>query len=130
MEVIQKVDREGCPLCKGPGPIDVHSSHTVWSLLVLTSWQSRSKVCCRKCGIKRQLGGAALSFFCGWWGFPWGLVVTPIQIGRNIHDMCAPPRHPSGQLKRVIGLNMAQRMVAQHQAQQAAAKASPPPIAP
>ena len=40
LDMIQRLDRVGCPECKGPGPIDVHVSHTVWSALVLTSWRS------------------------------------------------------------------------------------------
>ena len=123
MEVIQRIDREGCPSCKGPGPVDVFTAHTVWSALVLTSWQSKPKVSCRKCGVKRQLGGTALSLLVGWWGIPWGLIMTPVQIGRNIHGMFTVPAHPSDQLKRIIGLSLAQRMVAK---QQAAAPAQAP----
>ena len=37
LDMIQRLDRVGCPECKGPGPIDVHVSHTIWSALVLTS---------------------------------------------------------------------------------------------
>lgn len=25
-----------------------------------------------------------LSFFLGWWGFPWGVMRTPLAIGRNL----------------------------------------------
>ncbi len=30
------------------------------------------------------LGWTALSFFLGWWGFPWGLVYTPMVIIQNL----------------------------------------------
>jgi len=122
-QAIQHLDLSGCPKCKGSGSIEVHTSHLVWSALVLTSWSSRPKVCCRACGIKSQLGSAALSFLIGWWGFPWGLIMTPIQVGRNIVGIFSAPPHPSPQLKRIIGLNMAAQMVAQQ-------KQTTPPLPP
>jgi hypothetical protein len=114
-QAIQHFDLSGCPKCKGPGPIEVHTSHLVWSALVLTSWSSRPRVCCRSCGIKSQLGYAALDMLIGWWGFPWGLIMTPVQVGRNIIGIFSVPPHPSNQLKRIIGLNMAAQMAALQQ---------------
>ena len=45
------------------------------------------QISCRRCGLKSQAAGAAFPLVLGWWGFPWGLVVTPVQIGRNIGGM-------------------------------------------
>ncbi|HOX08865.1 MAG TPA: hypothetical protein PK280_20895, partial [Planctomycetota bacterium] len=88
VESFAKEIHEGtCPICKGRGPVDVHVSHRVWSILVMTSWSSHPQICCRSCGLKRQLGNTALSLVFGWWGFPWGLVMTPIQVGRNVFGM-------------------------------------------
>jgi hypothetical protein len=80
-------------VCEGPGPVDVFTSHRVFSALYVTSWRSIPRVSCRACGTKAQLGGAAYSLFLGWWGFPWGLVMTPIQIVRNL---VALSRHADG----------------------------------
>jgi hypothetical protein len=84
-----------CPKCSGAGPVDVHVSHKVWSALVLTSWSSAPQLSCRSCGIKSQAAGAAFSLVLGWWGFPWGVVVTPIQIGRNFFSMSRPQNRQS-----------------------------------
>jgi len=93
-----------CPKCSGAGPVDVHVSRTVWSALFLTSWSSAPQLSCRSCGIKSQSLGAAFNVVLGWWGFPWGLVVTPIQIGRNLFGMSRPPEpsKPSLQLEKVV----------------------------
>jgi len=59
-------------------------SYRVWSALIITHWESRTQVSCRSCGRKAQLGDALFSLVLGWWGFPWGLIFTPVQIARNI----------------------------------------------
>src|SRR5262252_4770125 len=88
---IEEIWRGNCPKCRGPGPIDVHKIHEVWSALFLTRWSTKGQVSCRSCAVKRQLGGIAFSFFFGWWGFPWGLILTPVQIIRNIVAMSRGP---------------------------------------
>jgi hypothetical protein len=77
---IEGVWRGNCPECRGLGPIDVHKVHKLWSALVLTRWTTTPKVCCRSCAARSQLGGVVFSLVLGWWGFPWGLVLTPVQI--------------------------------------------------
>ncbi len=80
--------RQGlCPKCEGTGPVNVHTSHRVWSALFLTSWSSKPQICCRRCGMKSQIGNAMFSFLFGWWGFPWGFIYTPVQVIRNITGM-------------------------------------------
>ena len=76
-EQAARINRGQCPLCNDVSPVDVHKSHRVYSVVLMTSWSSRSHVCCRSCGRKKQLGDILFSFFLGWWGFPFGLVVTP-----------------------------------------------------
>jgi hypothetical protein len=103
-----------CPQCGGPGPADVHVSHRVWSALLLTSWNSRPRISCRACGVKGQLGAAAFSLLLGWWGLPWGLIMTPVQVGRNLAAMARPPdpTKPSGQLERTVRMVMAANVAA------------------
>ena len=103
---LRQIHQSACPECGGPGPVDVHTSHRVWSALVLTSWSSRPTVCCRKCGLKNQAGDLLISLFLGWWGFPWGLVMTPVQIIRNIVGMASGPDpvKPSSQLEKIARL--------------------------
>jgi hypothetical protein len=98
-----------CPKCQGPGPVDVHTAYQVWSALIVTHWQSSPQISCKRCGVKRQLGNAAVSLLFGWWGFPWGLIMTPVQVGRNIYGAL---RHgtsegPSENLERVVSITVA-----------------------
>jgi len=98
-----------CPRCSGPGPVDVHSSYTIWSALYLTSWGTQPQVCCRSCGTKSQLKGLLFSGLLGWWGFPFGLIMTPVQIGRNVVGMFSgpDPSEPSAELKKLVSINLA-----------------------
>lgn len=110
---VLEVHQGPCPRCNGAGPVDVHTSHRIWSLFFLSSWNSRPDVSCRSCGIKRKVGDAAFSLFLGWWSFPWGLIVTPIQIGRNVVGMFATPNPsmPSQLLRRMVSQNLAARFL-------------------
>ena len=120
---VEQVFRGNCPKCGGLGPIDVHKVHSVWSALVLTRWSTRAKVSCRSCATKTQLGGVLSSAALGWWGFPWGLVLTPIQITRNVIEICSRSGEgqPSAALRRLV--------LAQLGAQAARPKRqTPPPI--
>jgi hypothetical protein len=49
----------------------------------------------------------------GWWGFPWGLVLTPIQMARNIMGIFAGPdfSRPSADLRKMVQVMLAARMV-------------------
>jgi hypothetical protein len=123
----EEVFRGNCPRCRGLGPIDVHKVHRVWSALVLTNWSSSQQVCCRSCGTKSQLGGVLFSLTLGWWGFPWGLILTPVQITRNIMGMCARPdsSRPSAELRKLVQVSLGAKLLA---ASRQNAAAAPPPI--
>jgi len=114
-EYVVAVHEGTCPRCGGPGPIDVHTSHTVWSLLIVTSWRSKPQVCCGGCGVKAKLWGIFLSSLFGWWGFPWGLFATPVQIARNLKGLVMPPdpMRPSKQLAEAARLDMAAQLAEQ-----------------
>ena len=111
-ELLWKVHQGNCPKCGGSGPVDVHSSYRVWSALVLTNWSSTGQISCRSCGLKKQLADSAFSLVLGWWGFPWGLIMTPIQVGRNLVKASRPPEvsKPSAQLEKAMRINIAQRL--------------------
>ena len=109
-----QVHQGNCPRCKGQGPVDVHTSYRVWSALLLTSWSSRPAICCRGCGIKKTLGDTVFSAVLGWWGFPWGLVMTPVQVVRNMTSLLkAPdPTRPTPALQQMVRLQLASAIVA------------------
>src|SRR5207237_723035 len=109
-EQVWKAHQGLCPKCSGAGPVDVHVSHKVWSAVFLTSWSSTPQISCRSCGLKSQLTGTAFSAILGWWGIPWGLVLTgpcadadpdrakPIRSrppARSIEALCAISKHSS-----------------------------------
>lgn len=123
---IAEVHEGGCPRCHGPGPVDVHTSYRVWSALLLTSWASRPVVSCTGCGRKRKAGDAFFSLFLGWWGFPWGLIVTPIQVGRNVVGLfqTPDPATPSPALAQVARMELAAKVVEARRQEQATQLAS------
>jgi hypothetical protein len=118
-ERTRSVYHGACPKCQGPGPVDVHVSYRIWSAVFLTSWKNTPRVSCRHCGVKSQLGDAAFSLALGWWGIPWGLIITPVQMIRNIVAMVrgSSADGPSASLERMIGLALAAEMVKQGQVQ-------------
>lgn len=111
-EVVQSrllsVHRGSCPKCSGPGPIDVHTSYSVWSAVLLTRWASHPLMSCVPCAKKAQLLNAVGSFFLGWWGFPWGIILTPVQVGRNVAGLIKTKatNPPSAQLERFVRLEL------------------------
>ena len=119
---VQEVFRGQCPKCRGRGPVDVHKFHEVWSLLVMTRWATSQRICCRSCATKRQAAALVFSLFCGWWGFPWGLVLTPVQIVRNVAGMFGgpDPSRPSENLRKVTQVNLGLQMAASSQQNRAA----------
>jgi hypothetical protein len=98
-----------CPKCEGPGPVDVRRSYRIWSFFLMTSWKNPSQISCRRCGVKKQMADALFSLFLGWWGFPWGILMTPVQITRNIIAAVRnpPATGPSPELERAVALSIA-----------------------
>lgn len=109
----RQIHRGQCPSCQGAGTVDIHVSHHVWSALVMTSWKSTPHVSCRPCGIKSQALGVTSSVFLGWWGFPWGLIMTPVQIIKNVIGMVRKPdpERPSPALMQQARMMMAWQLM-------------------
>ena len=48
------------------------------------------------------------SAVCGWWGLPWGVVLTPIQIARNLLGFARrEPRTATEQFEQVVRRKLA-----------------------
>ena len=117
-----------CPKCNKTGsPVDVYKAYRIWSALVLTSWSSQPEVSCKNCANKRQLGAILFCGAFGWWGFPWGIIDTPIQIIRNLTAMTARPKENSPLLENHVRVVIGQRL-AQDLSSQEPAVATPPPL--
>jgi hypothetical protein len=105
---VMSVHQGRCPICSGSGPVDVHTSYWVWSVVFFTRWGNQLNICCRPCGVKKQLGGLALSLVVGWWGIPWGFIMTPVQAVRNAAGIFSGPEplKPSEALEKVLRMNI------------------------
>lgn len=106
---VQRLRQAPCPVCQGPGPVDIYTSYRVYSVLVMTSWRNLPRVSCRGCARKAQAMDAGISLVAGWWGIPWGFIMTPIQLGRNVVGMVGNPAEdaPTAAFKRRVRLLMA-----------------------
>lgn len=106
---VASIHQGPCPKCLRMGATDVHTSYSVWSALILTNWKSSLRISCVPCGKKAKIKATVSSLFLGWWGFPWGLVLTPVQISRNLFGLVATPPTsvPSPQLERIVRLGLA-----------------------
>jgi len=99
-----------CPRCGGEGPVDVHYSHSIWSALITTSWKSTPHIACRTCATKKQALDALGSLLLGWWGIPYGILMTPVQVGRNVAGMFSrrsKGEGPSPELFQQVRLGLA-----------------------
>ena len=105
----QQIHMGICPRCQGPGPVDVHSAHWVYSALAFSRWGTKQQVGCRPCAVKTQVGNLLFSSVLGWWGFPWGLVMTPVQVGRTLMAIISPPdpSQPSPKLVQIARIQLA-----------------------
>lgn len=99
-----------CPVCNGPGPVDVHLTHFVWSVVFLTRSTSKPALSCRSCARKSQAFASVGSLLVGWWGIPWGLVWTPVQVGRNIAAILRSGNSqiPSEELENMVRIRLVQ----------------------
>jgi hypothetical protein len=131
--MVDEVRHSNCPRCGGPGPVDVHKAHQVVSALILTTWSSSPQLSCKSCGTRRQLVAMLVSGLFGWWGIPWGLVMTPVQIARNIADMTGGPKSdaPSALLHKFVRLHAGARLAQASSARPtrpAPGSSKPPPL--
>ncbi|MBP0715730.1 hypothetical protein DF141_18055 [Burkholderia cenocepacia] len=103
-----------CPICLREGrPVDVHASHRVVSLVFVTRWATRRHVCCRRCGRRKQAVALLASATLGWWGLPWGIVLTPIQLARNVLGLAArDPEAATPQFEALVRRKLAARRLA------------------
>lgn len=100
-----------CGMCGGPGPVEVRRSYRIWSFVVLSHFSTRLQISCRLCGIKAQLRGIGFSMLLGWWSLPIGVVMTPVQIGRNLWAMVVAPdgQEPTPALLQQASLVVAEK---------------------
>jgi hypothetical protein len=123
---IARVRAGPCVKCGGSGPVDLYQSYRAYSFVVLTRWSTHNHFVCRSCARKEQLQSLGLSVLLGWWGIPFGLILTPIQIVRNIAALASgpDPAKASQRLQNISKLNLA-RQIARNASAPATAQAAP-----
>lgn len=100
-----------CPVCGGRGPVDIRKAYWIWSFAVLTSWQQTAQLSCKGCGMTSNMKALAFSGLLGWWGIPFGMIVTPIMVVRNVLSILAIDKDaPSEDLESVVRLALAQNV--------------------
>jgi hypothetical protein len=57
------------------------------------------------------MSDALFSLACGWWGLPWGPIMTIVQIVRNFAGNEADPSKPSPRLEKLVRLRLAGAVV-------------------
>jgi hypothetical protein len=129
---IKTIHDGNCPKCNGPGPVDIFMSYRVWSVIFLTKWTDIPQKCCHRCAIKSNIGNGLFSLFFGWWGFPAGIIVTPIQIIRNIIAIfkIPDPSKPSKKLETMLLLEMGAKVMEEKQKEKNLHDSNLPPLLP
>lgn len=117
LQYTKQIHQSACPRCHRPGPVDMHSYFYIFSVMVLTIRRTVQIICCRRCAVKRQIGGLIFSSIAGWWGMPFGLIFTPVQIYSNLAWLLDPPdpSRPSSWLYDYVRLRIAEQSVAAYE---------------
>lgn len=124
-QFVAEVHSGTCPRCDGEGPVDLHTSYLVHSVGWATYWRNVPQICCCRCARRAKVGGFFSSFFLGWYGIPWGLILTPVQMFRNLAGLLAgaDPSRPSLALAEWARAHLAEQ--AWESSQQSAAPRPP-----
>lgn len=112
-ELSLNINQGNCPKCGGPGPVDLHKSYSVYSFILITKWSTNEHLLCVSCARKQQATDLLGSLLLGWWGIPFGLIVTPIMIISNVVSMFQNPGEdgPSKALKKRSKLLLAKQQL-------------------
>ena len=90
-----------CPLCGESGPIDVHKSYFIYSIILFTSYRTNLHLSCRSCARKEQLKYLFISALAGWWGIPFGILITPIMLLMGLVSLFITP-NPGNPSKALV----------------------------
>jgi hypothetical protein len=103
------IRRGACPQCRKSGSaVDMRTEHWVLSAIFLTRYGRRTALSCRDCGQRRNLQALGKCILLGWWGFPFGLLITPYKIFANVGEMLRKDREePSDALRDAIRARLA-----------------------
>ncbi len=114
-QAVREVHQGDCPVCGGPGPVDIHSSHRVMSFLIITQFQTIPRLSCGSCAKKAKLFNSFVTGTIGWLGVPFGLIFTPIYLTKNLVGLCfsRSSEEPSAQLREFTRSLVVQNVLTQ-----------------
>lgn len=101
-----------CPSCKQQnGPVEIHKTRHVFSMVFMTRYSTQSHVVCRPCGRQKQALALLGCLTLGWWGIPWGLLITPFYSIQNLFALFLGDGagSPSAALTECARLTLAQQ---------------------
>lgn len=85
--VAQLLQRLPCPSCgQETKKLNAIMVHKVTSFLVITSSTRKHFIACPNCLNRKNNDAIVSTLLLGWWGFPWGLLKTPLYIYRNLRE--------------------------------------------
>ena len=116
-DALVELQPSGCPRCGGPGPVELYVSHTAWSPMFFTFVKNHPKVTCLSCAQKRKMVALLVCLLFGWWGLPAGVIVTPVQIVRNLRGIFTTPdpENPSDELIDTVRWQLASEISQEEQ---------------
>ncbi len=107
--MLAQMHAKDCPKCKRHGPVDIHSSFMLYSIIIISRHSATHQLCCKACGVKAQLGAALFSALCGWRSIS-GVLMTPFVILFNLWGIFLGPdgKTPSKQLGQLVARQLVQ----------------------
>ncbi|MDD3586149.1 MAG: hypothetical protein PHQ75_03105 [Thermoguttaceae bacterium] len=108
-----------CPVCHGRcSPIDIQYSYRVVSFLVITQYSTRPRLSCTRCARMANIKDFLITAIAGWWGFPFGILLTPIYLIRNMIKFICPvgENAPSEALKDLSSTLIMQQLAEEQEA--------------
>jgi len=112
-----EVHNGACPTCGRNERVELHKSYEIASFLLYTRYKTNTHLCCLGCARKQQVTDLLASAALGWWGVPWGVLLTPVQLLRNLFALLLPPANaaPSGEMLDAVRLILARQQKEEQQ---------------
>lgn len=97
-----------CPICNSKSQkLNATLISTVKSFLIITSYKRELKIACPNCLIKELDKAIISTALLGWWGFPWGIIKTPMYIYYNFDSKKeAHNQMPNNELRSFVLANI------------------------
>jgi len=82
--LVSEIKKTPCPICNQSfAPLQAAEIQKVRSILLITNHSAEAMIACENCIKKEKNKQLLLNFLLGWWGFPWGLIRTPMALVKH-----------------------------------------------